>query len=43
MGKVTSKRAYHKKDMIQLHRKALTIGGVLAAISLLTIICSFVK
>ena len=43
MARGIGKRAYHKKDMNQLKYRALTIGGVLAAVSLLIIIISFLK
>lgn len=41
MAKGMGKRAYHKRDMNNLNRKALTIGGILAVLSLVTIIFSF--
>lgn len=43
MARGSGKRAYHKKDMNNLNRRALTIGGVLAIASLLIIIFSFLK
>ena len=43
MAKGISKRAYHKKEMNALKEKALIIGGVVAVISLVLIIFSFMK
>lgn len=43
MAKGIGKRAYHKRDMKQLDQTALRIGAVLAVVSLLAIIISFVK
>lgn len=43
MTRGSSKRAYHKQDMKNLNRRALTIGGVVAVVSLLIIIFSFLK
>lgn len=43
MAKGTSKRAYHKKEMNNLKRKALTIGGVVAVVSLVMIVFSFIR
>ncbi|WP_378957087.1 hypothetical protein [Pelosinus sp. sgz500959] len=43
MVKGMGKRAYHKRDMNQLNKTALRIGAVLAAVSLLAIIISFVR
>ncbi len=43
VAKGVGKRAYHRQDMNKQKRTALTIGGGLAAIILLTIIVSFIK
>jgi len=43
MAKGIGKRAYHKRDMKKLNQTALIIGCVIAVVSLLTIIISFVK
>lgn len=43
MAKGMSKRAYHKQEMNNVNQTALKIGAVLAAVSLLAIIISFVK
>lgn len=41
MAKGMGKRAYHKQDMNKLNKTALTIGAVLAVVSLVAIIISF--
>ena len=43
MAKGIGKRAYHKKEMNDLMRRALIIGGVVAVVSLIMIISSFIK
>lgn len=43
MAKGISKRAYHRKERNAVKEKALMIGGVVALVSLVLIIFSFMK